>query len=76
MASSGSDYCVIGSDVHRDRLWTKGSAGQLDGNDLQFMVTSEERAYNTNSVRQAFESVVSPCYIFTIIESTILPKTE
>lgn len=25
MASSGSDYCVRGSEVHREMLWIKGS---------------------------------------------------
>lgn len=40
------------------------------------VVKPEARAYSTHSVRQTFDSVVSPFYIFTIINLMILPKTK
>lgn len=71
-----SHYYVRGSDVHKQRGC--GPRGQWDSWMVMtwVVVKPEARAYSTHSVRQTFDSVVSPFYIFTIINLMILPETK
>lgn len=62
VASSGSDYCVRGSDVHWERHWTKGSVRQLDGYDLWIVIKSEDSIQYTFSKTSLWECCFSFLY--------------
>lgn len=78
VASSDFHYHVRGSDVHKlKETLDQGVSGKVGWMAMTgTVVKPEARAYSTHSVRQTFDSAVSPSYIFTIINLMILPKTK